>query len=118
MDSRTTQVLRSLDPVSADILAALCGQSLPEKRLVEQLPDIPQPTLHKKLGRLAEADLIKRPAGSRGQPWEVRAAGETKALLDALLALSDRLDELGRSERSLMRKQLRGGAAQHLRSVK
>lgn len=102
MDNRTSQLLRALDPLSVDLLLILLEKELSEKALLLEIDGSQQPTVHKKLARLADVGLI-RPADqsrARGFPWTAAAPRETADLLAALLALSDALDEADRRQRA------------------
>lgn len=92
MDVRTSELLRGLDPASMDLLSLLVEKPRSEKGLLESLPEVPQPTAHKKLARLEQIGLIHRQGGrERGLPWSVKAPKETVHFLRALLDLADAL---------------------------
>lgn len=104
MDLRTNQLLSALDAPSVEILLALLKQSLPESDLLARIPDLKQSQVNKKLKRLAEVGLIRRPGSTRrGGQWEISAREPTRDLLSALLALSEALDSEDRSRRDVAR---------------
>jgi hypothetical protein len=105
MDVRTSQLLKVVDAVAADLLLILLERDLSEKELVRAADGLLQPTVHKKLGRLAEAGVIKQGAYApgRGSPWRVIAPREVAGFLTALFGLADALDEADASERAQAR---------------
>lgn len=108
MDVRTSQLLRALDPLAVDVLLCLHRKELSEKALVEGMGGPHQPTVHKKLKRLADAGLVRQPgdAAGRGAAWVVAAPDETADLLAALLALANALDDADRRQRERTRARL------------
>jgi DNA-binding transcriptional ArsR family regulator len=105
MDVRTSQLLKVVDAAAAELLLILLERDLSEKELVGVADGLPQPTVHKKLGRLAEAGVIKQGAYApgRGSPWSVVAPKEVASFLAALFGLADALDQADASERAQAR---------------
>jgi DNA-binding transcriptional ArsR family regulator len=120
MDTRTTNLLRALDGTSLEILAALLENPLSEKSLVRVVKDATQPTIHKKLQKLEEVGLIKRPPfeGKRGLPWSVVAPQASANLLRAVLLLSEALDSADQQVRQGLLKRLDESSKPALRVVK
>lgn len=115
MDNRTSQLLRALDPLSVDLLLILLEQELSEKGLLLELDGARQPTVHKKLARLADVGLIQPADQShgRGGPWTVTTPREAAGLLTAMLALSDALDEADKRQRARDKGRLNNAAGQN-----
>lgn len=108
MDTRTSQLLSALDPLSADLLINLLPSARSEKELLRTIEGTPQPTGHRKLRSLAKAGMVRQDptAQGRGQPWFVSAPQETGRLLNALFDLADALENTDRQERQRSRAEL------------
>ena len=108
MDTRTTQLLRALDPTSAELLVALLEEPRSEKILLEEFGSVPQATGHRKLQRLADAGLIRRNSHetSRGAPWIPTAPQPTTKFLSALFSLVDALEAVDQRDRNAIRDRL------------
>lgn len=110
MDLRTTQVLAVLDALAVEVLLQLLDAPCSEKRLLELLPDLKQPSLHKKLTRMKQAGLIHRPGMAkvkgRGVEWHVASPEPTARAIAALLSLGEALDDRDRQQRKTIRRQL------------
>jgi len=119
MDSRTTQLLKALDGDAFDLLVEILARPGTEKELVERAGTLLQPTVHKKLDRLAQAGLIRKDkgAGGRGQPWEMVAPEATETCVRALLDLADALETADREARGDVRGRLDPREQPRLRSV-
>lgn len=119
MDIRTSQVLAALDPLAVDLLLNLLSSPASEMGLIEATPGATQPTVHRKLRRLAEAGIISQAedASGRGQPWRISTPTELKVLLQALFDLVDALDDQNRKERAAARQRLGVGRQRRLRLV-
>jgi DNA-binding HxlR family transcriptional regulator len=101
MDVRTSQLLRALDPLAADVILHLLTNKSSEKELVEAIDGALQPTVHKKLRRLSEIGVVRQniDASGRGSPWILTAPREVAGLLAALISLAEALDRVDRCER-------------------
>lgn len=119
MDNRTTNLMRALDGTGLEILAALVEGPMSEKTLVGHVRSATQPTIHKKLQKLANVGLVKRPptTGKRGLPWSVVAPQESTALLRAILLLSEALDSADQQVRQGLLQRLEETSRPALRVV-
>lgn len=93
MDTKTANLLRILDEVAIEILLALLEGSMTEKSLVPKIENAGQSAVHKKLGQLERAGLLRRSPdeGRRGRLWSLVAPGPTAESISSILALADAL---------------------------
>lgn len=119
MDTRTSLLASSLDPLAFDLLLTLLERERAEKELVASVEGPGQPTVHKKLKKLAEIGLIYQASAGRGAIWRVAAPTETAKLLAAMIALGDALEGRDRQKRSQAKARLAavGGGRSRLRLV-
>jgi predicted transcriptional regulator len=110
VDDQTARILGALDPVGVELLLMLLAEPMTEASLVEAMVDVKQPTVHRRLARLADAGLIVHEVGPPHTPgllWSVRHSQEIDAVLQRLLDLSDAVAEAGRAQRTEARRRLR-----------
>lgn len=114
LDRNTRELLDSLEDPGASFLALLADGPATEADLVRRARAA-QPTANRRLDRLQELGLIERPDRDRKQapnrPWALVHASETVAVLEAAIALSEKLAEVDAATRSAARRQLRRARA-------
>lgn len=109
MDDRTTRLLDALDPMGVEVLLELLAGAATEAGLVEAIEDATQPTINRRLGRLADAGLVSHEAGKPHTPglqWSVNHPQETDTLLQRMLDLVDTVDSASREQREAAKQRL------------
>jgi DNA-binding HxlR family transcriptional regulator len=117
MDLRTANLLDALDPLSVELLIVMLTGSATETDLVKSVAGATQPTVHRRLTRLAKAGLVEHEQGTPrapGRPWSLVHVQETEQLVEALLALSDVAEDRDRAERDETRRDLKRARAGRL----
>ena len=108
MDTRTGNLLRVLDRTALEILLALLEGPLTEKALLPSVENAGQPAVHKKLGQLERAGVIRRSPdeGKRGRLWSLVAPVPTADSIKGILGLADALDAADAAVREETRSRL------------
>jgi DNA-binding HxlR family transcriptional regulator len=117
MDARTANLLEALDPIAVELLTTLLASPATETDLVKSISGATQPTIHRRLTRLAKAGLVAHEPGmarAPGRLWSLLHTQETEQLVTTLLALSDAIEDRDRAERDQTRRRLKRARAARL----
>ena len=80
MDARTANLLEALDPIAVELLTTLLAGPATETDLVKSISGATQPTIHRRLTRLAKAGLVAHEPGMApgpGRLWSLLHTQET-----------------------------------------
>jgi DNA-binding HxlR family transcriptional regulator len=117
MDARTANLLEALDPIAVELLTTLLASPATETDLVKSISGATQPTIHRRLTRLAKAGLVAHEPGmarAPGRLWSLLHTQEIERLVTTLLALSDAIEDRDRAERDQTRRHLKRARADRL----
>ena len=117
MDSQTRRIVEALDSGCVEMLLVLLGGAATEAAIVEEITDAKQPTVHRRLVRLADAGLVVHEAGTPHTPgllWSVRHQQEVDAVLQRFFDLANAVAEAERAEREDAERRLRQTRAARL----
>lgn len=109
MDDRTRQLAEALDALGVELLNELVSGPVTENALLSALPGTTQPTVNRRLHRLAEAGLVRQEPGKPQAPrrlWSVKHRAGVEAFLAAVLDLSTAVDADDRQIREEARARL------------
>src|ERR1700733_11054288 len=116
MDDRTTRVLEALDPVGIELLLELLADPATEASLADSI-GATQPTVNRRLTRLANAGLISQKAAKPHTPglqWGINHPEPTDAVLQRMFALSDAIEKAGHRQRESTKRRLAQARAKRL----
>jgi transcription initiation factor IIE alpha subunit len=117
MDNQTKRIVEALDSGGVEVLLVLLAGAATEATIVGAITGAKQPTVHRRLVRLADAGLVAHEAGTPHTPgllWRVRHQQELDAVLQRFFDLANAVAEAERAEREVAERQLRQARAARL----
>ena len=116
MDDRTTRLLEALDPVGVELLLELLAESATEASLADSI-GATQPTVHRRLRRLANAGLISHEVARPHTPglrWSINHPEQIDAVLQRIFDLADAIEKAEQTQRENAKRRLTQARAERL----